>query len=674
MVQKLSTFLGTSLVEASLDSAGVRAIVQSETIKLDSGTSGNYIKTLVGGDGLNVTAAAHALDATITIDSSHIATVQGTQTLTNKTINLSQNTLVTTLGQLNAAVSGSTLASLNGSETLTNKTLTAPTITTVNIQAGSITDISTFGLKDATTTAYETRIRSNNVSPILTADRTLTLDVNNANRTVSLTGDLTLGGSLTTSGAHNTTFTTSGTTSLTLPTSGTVISKDGSGNFTIAGTMTGEVNRSANTSVAAGTYGSATAIPVITVDANGYVDSVGTASVSGVSGVSYNISDGVLTVQTAIENFSDSITLDPFDTDNLSEGSTNQYFTQTRARQSFSVTDNGGFGSLSYTEGTGTVAYTGPSISDVRSTLQDGTGIDFDSASGKINIANTGVTAATYGSASQVPVFTVNAQGQLDSAGTVSVAGVSSTSFDSATGTYTINTADGGSYPRRVYSRELTRTAVSAGTGISYSSSTGVISSNDGAIVHDNLSGFVANEHIDHSSVSVTAGTGLTGGGDITATRTINVIGGKGIIANANDIQIDSANIRGMFSGSNGVNYNSSTGAFDVDEANVLHDNLSGFVANEHINHTSVTFTAGTGLTGGGDISSSRTFNVIGGKGIIANANDIQIDSANISTIISADVDKAFVDALNVDADTLDGQNGTYYRIDVYDASGTLLN
>ena len=245
---------------------------------------------------------------------------------------------------------------------------------------------------------------------------------------------------------------------------------------------------------------------------------------------------------------------------------------------------------------------------------------------------------------------------------------------DSATGTYTINTADGGSYPRRVYSRELTRTAVSAGTGISYNSSTGVISSNDGAIDHDNLSGFVTNEHIDHSSVSVTAGTGLTGGGDITTTRTINVIGGKGIIANANDIQIDSANIRSMFSGSNGVNYNSSTGAFDVDEANVLHDNLSGFVANEHINHTSVTFTAGTGLTGGGDISSSRTFNVIGGKGIIANANDIQIDSANISTIISADVDKAFVDALNVDADTLDGQNGTYYRIDVYDASGTLLN
>lgn len=40
----------------------------------------------------------------------------------------------------------------------------------------------------------------------------------------------------------------------------------------------------------------------------------------------------------------------------------------------------------------------------------------------------------------------------------------------------------------------------------------------------------------------------------------------------------------------------------------VNHDSLVGFVANEHINHTSVTLTAGNGLTGGGDISANRTF------------------------------------------------------------------
>ena len=35
--------------------------------------------------------------------------------------------------------------------------------------------------------------------------------------------------------------------------------------------------------------------------------------------------------------------------------------------------------------------------------------------------------------------------------------------------------------------------------------------------------------HVDHSSVTITAGDGLTGGGTIAANRTINVVGGDGI-------------------------------------------------------------------------------------------------------------------------------------------------
>jgi hypothetical protein len=48
-------------------------------------------------------------------------------------------------------------------------------------------------------------------------------------------------------------------------------------------------------------------------------------------------------------------------------------------------------------------------------------------------------------------------------------------------------------------------------------------------------------------------------------------------------------------------------GVVSVIEGNVAHDSLSGFVANEHINHTSVSISAGNGLTGGGDISTTRT-------------------------------------------------------------------
>ncbi len=42
-------------------------------------------------------------------------------------------------------------------------------------------------------------------------------------------------------------------------------------------------------------------------------------------------------------------------------------------------------------------------------------------------------------------------------------------------------------------------------------------------IDHDSLLNFVTNKHIDHSAVLITAGTGLTGGGDITASRTIDL-------------------------------------------------------------------------------------------------------------------------------------------------------
>ena len=118
------------------------------------------------------------------------------------------------------------------------------------------------------------------------------------------------------------------------------------------------------------------------------------------------------------------------DTDNLSEGSSNLYFTNARARSAVSVTDSGGDGALAYNSSTGVITYTGPSAAEVRAHF-------------------------------------------------------------------------------------------TAGTGIAISS--GEISTNDGAIDIHNLSGYVANEHIDHSGVTLTAGDGLSGGGDITASRSFAV-------------------------------------------------------------------------------------------------------------------------------------------------------
>jgi hypothetical protein len=86
----------------------------------------------------------------------------------------------------------------------------------------------------------------------------------------------------------------------------------------------------------------------------------------------------------------------------------------------------------------------------------------------------------------------------------------------------------------------------------------GQITADASEIDHDGLNNFVANEHIDHSSVSISAGTGLTGGGTIDASRTLNVIGGTGITVNADSIEVTPADIRGLFTAGSGISINAS--------------------------------------------------------------------------------------------------------------------
>lgn len=382
MVKKLSTFLGTSFSDQA-DSATIRSIVQSETILLDSGTSGDYVKSLTAGYGTLVTGTGHAADAQVTVNTSLIASVSGVQSLTNKTINLANNTVVSTLATLNAAVSDATLVSLGGTETLTNKTLTSPAINTPTITGpGSIVSISTFGLRDTIVTTYDTRIVSTS-STNLSANRTLTLDVKNGSRTLSLQGNFILGG------GYNATLNTTATTLLTLPTSGTLISKDAGGDFTIAGTMTGEVNRDAYTTVAAGTYGSASLVPIITVDANGFIDSIGTTNVAGVVTFGFDSANATLTIGTADGGaFRSRIGLSGFTSTNLAEG-TNLYYTNARARSALSVTDAGGDGSLAYNSGSGVITYTGPSAAQVRAHLSATGSLNYNSSTGVFSITET---------------------------------------------------------------------------------------------------------------------------------------------------------------------------------------------------------------------------------------------------------------------------------------------
>lgn len=127
------------------------------------------------------------------------------------------------------------------------------------------------------------------------------------------------------------------------------------------------------------------------------------------------------------------------------------------------------------------------------------------------------------------------------------------------------------------------------------------VNSVDSEIVHDNLSGFVSNEHIDHSTVTLTAGSGLSGGGNLTASRRFDLD-----ISEYSDVAV-----------ANGDKFLT----------------LDSDGSTEQLTTTSslATLFAGNGLT-----STNSVINVIGGDGITSNANEIEVTVDNSTIELSA--------------------------------------
>ncbi len=78
------------------------------------------------------------------------------------------------------------------------------------------------------------------------------------------------------------------------------------------------------------------------------------------------------------------------------------------------------------------------------------------------------------------------------------------------------------------------------GNGLSFSGTT--IEVTDSEVDHDALLNYVADKHVAHADVEVVAGQGLTGGGDITSTKTLNIGEGDGISVAGNSIAADAGN------------------------------------------------------------------------------------------------------------------------------------
>ena len=111
--QSVKAYVDTQLTAEDLDISADSG--SNIAIDLDS-----EVLDLEGGTGIDTTTGTNKV--TFAIDST-VATLSGSQTLTNKGINLANNTVTTTLAQLNTAVSDATLVDLDDSQTLTNKVL-----------------------------------------------------------------------------------------------------------------------------------------------------------------------------------------------------------------------------------------------------------------------------------------------------------------------------------------------------------------------------------------------------------------------------------------------------------------------------------------------------------------------------------------------------------------------
>ena len=147
---------------------------------------------------------------------------------------------------------------------------------------------------------------------------------------------------------------------------------------------------------------------------------------------------------------------------------------------------------------------------------------------------------------------------------------------------------------------------VGAGTGISVGTTTvGLNTSNT--------------RNTDHAAVSISAGSGLTGGGTITQTRTLSHANtsSQSSVTNSSGTVIQSIGV-------DGFGHLTSMSSVNLDGRYYTESEVDSNFTPQTRN-----LTAGNGLTGGGNLTANRTFNVGAGVGISVGTTTVALDTSS---------------------------------------------
>jgi hypothetical protein len=254
---------------ASLSSAGLFARTGSGTCAartLQQPAAGITITNPAGTAGDPTFALADDLSALEALNANGFAARTGTSTWAVRTLTGTANEITVANGDGSGNPTFSLPAALTFSgKTITGGTFATPTINTPSIAGGTHTAITSLGIRSTGSGAFDLTLAN---TENLAAGRTLTLTTGDANRTLSLGGNLTTGGTLSTTGtfssggnfstgstfsttgtfssggnfatgaaftttpANALTLTTTGATNVTLPTTGTLSTLAGSETLT----------------------------------------------------------------------------------------------------------------------------------------------------------------------------------------------------------------------------------------------------------------------------------------------------------------------------------------------------------------------------------------------------------------------------------------------------------